>query len=167
MADVIDIISSGDYPSNVLSNFYPNEFEIDGIRCASMEGFLQSLKTKNRDKQKYICTLSGKAAKNYFRHKLNNIGWKLTGSLHWNGQRIKRTSEQYQQLIDRAYDELAKGQNFCDALLATGDAELRHSIGKSNPRFTVLTETEFIERLTALRNRLKGAKDEIHTWKDN
>ena len=160
MADTIDIISSGNYPANVLSNFYPNEFEIDGVRCASMEGFLQSLKTKNRDKQKHICSLSGKEAKNYFKHKLNNIGWKLTGSLHWNGQKIKRTSERYQRLLDCAYAELAKGPVFCDALLATGDAELCHSIGKSNPRLTVLTEKEFIDRLTVLRNRLKEAKGE-------
>ena len=166
MADVIDIISSGDYPANVLSNFYPNEFEIDGIQCASMEGFLQSLKTKNKDKQKYICTLSGKAAKICFRHKLNNICWKLTGSLHWNGQKIKRTSVQYQQLLDRAYTELAKGRKFFEALLATENADLYHSIGKSDPRFTVLTEKEFIERLTALRDQLKGANDEKCTGKD-
>ena len=157
MADVIDIISTGDYPSNVLSNFYQNEFEIDGIRCASMEGFLQSLKTKNKDKQKYICTFSGKAAKYYFRHKPNNVCWKLTGSLYWNGQKIKRTGKQYQDLLDRAYTELTKGQIFRDALLATGGAELRHSIGKSNPRFTVLTEKEFLNPLTALRNILKKA----------
>ena len=47
----IDIHSKGDYPANVLSNFYPNEFELDGVRCASMEGFLQSLKFKNPKKQ--------------------------------------------------------------------------------------------------------------------
>jgi hypothetical protein len=37
---VIDIISDGAYPANVLSNFYPNAFVLDGVRIASMEGFL-------------------------------------------------------------------------------------------------------------------------------
>ena len=156
MTDTIDIISSGDYPSKVLSNFYPNEFTIDGIRCASMEGFLQSLKTKNKKKQKYICTLSGKEAKNFFRHKPGNILWKITGTLYWNGQKMKRTGEAYQTLLDRAYDEMAKGKDFSDALLASGDAVLCHSIGKSDPRTTVLTEKEFIGRLLRLREKMKG-----------
>ena len=43
----IDIWSGGTYPANVLSNFYPNAFVFDGVECSSMEGLLQSLKTKN------------------------------------------------------------------------------------------------------------------------
>ena len=162
MTDKLDIISTGEYPADVLSNFYPNTFEIDGVRCASMEGFLQSLKTKNKKKQKYVCTLSGKKAKKYFRHKFGNVCWKLTGSLYWNGRKIKRTGTQYQELLDRAYAELAKGREFRDALLATDDAELCHSVGKSDPRFTVLTEKEFVDRLTVLRERLREADEQIH-----
>lgn len=60
---VIDIYSKGEYPSNVLSNFYKNSFIIDCITCASMEGFLQSLKVKSPDRQKQICLLSGIEAK--------------------------------------------------------------------------------------------------------
>ena len=39
----MDIGSKNDYPSCALSNFAAHEFYIDGVRCASMEGFLQSL----------------------------------------------------------------------------------------------------------------------------
>ena len=40
----IDIYSKAPYPSNIVSNFYPNTFFIDNIKWASMEVFLQSLK---------------------------------------------------------------------------------------------------------------------------
>lgn len=45
----MDIGSGNTYPSNALSNFAPHSFVIDGVKCASMEGFLQSLKTNNPD----------------------------------------------------------------------------------------------------------------------
>ena len=48
---------------SALSNFAPHAFIIDGIECASMEGFLQSLKFSNPEMQKQVCTLVGKAAK--------------------------------------------------------------------------------------------------------
>jgi predicted NAD-dependent protein-ADP-ribosyltransferase YbiA (DUF1768 family) len=60
---MIDIYSKGEYPANVLSNFYPNGFEIDGIRCRSMEGFLQSLKYSSLRRQIEVCALPGKLAK--------------------------------------------------------------------------------------------------------
>ena len=63
MNKTIDIYSKGDYPADVLSNFYPNEFVIDGVRCGGMEGFLQSLKFKSRKKQDAVAALSGKDAK--------------------------------------------------------------------------------------------------------
>lgn len=57
----VDIWSTNPYPSNVLSNLYPHAFELDGIFCASMEGFLQSLKIWNVEKQREVCALSGKS----------------------------------------------------------------------------------------------------------
>lgn len=59
----MDISSGAGYPASSLSNFAPHEFEIDGVKCASMEGFLQSLKFQNPEMQKYVCSLVGKAAK--------------------------------------------------------------------------------------------------------
>jgi predicted NAD-dependent protein-ADP-ribosyltransferase YbiA (DUF1768 family) len=38
----MDIGSGAGYPASALSNFSPHPFEIDGITCNSMEGFLQS-----------------------------------------------------------------------------------------------------------------------------
>lgn len=45
----MDIGSGTGYPSANLSNFHPHAFTIDGIACASMKGFLQSLKFENPD----------------------------------------------------------------------------------------------------------------------
>lgn len=58
----LDIHSGHDYPSGALSNFAPHPFVIDGVECASMEGFLQALKFSNPDVQKEVCKLVGRAA---------------------------------------------------------------------------------------------------------
>ena len=59
----IDIWSKDPYPSNVLSNLCSNSFKFDGMLCGSMEGFLQSLKQKDINKQRQICSMKGKNAK--------------------------------------------------------------------------------------------------------
>lgn len=59
----MDIGSGTGYPSAALSNFAPHSFVIDGVECASMEGFLQSLKFSDPEMQKHVCTLVGKKAK--------------------------------------------------------------------------------------------------------
>ena len=47
----MDIGSGSGYPAANLSNFHPHQFTIDDIECASMEGFLQSLKFKDPNMQ--------------------------------------------------------------------------------------------------------------------
>jgi hypothetical protein len=67
--------------------------------------------------------------------------------LWWQGQAKGRHSDEYQALLDEAYRELFKqNDGALKALLATGDATLEHSIGKSNASETVLTRTEFTSR---------------------
>lgn len=147
----MDIGSGNGYPSAALSNFAPHPFKIDGIQCNSMEGFLQSLKFKDEEMQKAVCLLVGKAAK--FRGK--NKNWQKTQTLYWKGQEIKRDSQEYQDLLDRAYEALSQNTGFQKALLATKDAVLTHSIGRTNPNETVLTRTEFCSRLMKIRERLE------------
>lgn len=150
----MDISSGSGYPASSLSNFAPHEFEIDGVKCTSMEGFLQSLKFQNPEIQKYVYSLVGKAAK----FKGKNKKWQKTGNLYWQGETIKRNSERYQELLDNAYNALAKNQSFKKALLATGNATLTHSIGKNKTSETVLTKTEFVSRLTKIRTELMQNK---------
>ncbi len=150
----MDIKSGVGYPASSLSNFSPHPFVLDGVQIASMEGFLQSLKTSNPEMQKYVCTLVGYAAKKWGRKK----NWKTSQVLFWQGKEYKRESEEYQELLDRAFFALANNESFRRALLATGNATIDHSIGKTNPKETVLTRNEFCRRLMDLRNSIKDGK---------
>ena len=145
----MDIGSGSGYPSASLSNFAPHPFVIDGVQCASMEGFLQSLKFESVDMQEYVCTLVGKAAKKKGRKK----NWQQSQTLYWRGVPMKRDSDDYQKLLDRAYEALNENTGFRKALEATGNATLTHSIGKNKISETVLTTREFCSRLTKLREK--------------
>lgn len=147
----MDIGSGAGFPAATLSNFAPHPFVIDGVQCNSMEGFLQSLKFKDAEMQKAVCLLVGKAAK--FKGKKKK--WWKTQTLYWQGQEFKRDSEEYQELLDRAFDALAQNTGFQKALLATGTATLEHSIGKTKITETVLTRQEFCSRLTRIRKELQ------------
>lgn len=147
----MDIGSGAGFPAATLSNFAPHPFVIDGVQCNSMEGFLQSLKFKDAEMQKAICLLVGKAAK--FKGKKKK--WWKTQTLYWQGKEFKRDSEEYQELLDRAFNALAQNTGFQKALLATGTATLEHSIGKSKITETVLTRQEFCSRLTRIRKELQ------------
>jgi predicted NAD-dependent protein-ADP-ribosyltransferase YbiA (DUF1768 family) len=153
----MDIGSGTGFPSANLSNFTPHPFTIDGIECASMEGFLQSLKFSNPEVQKEVCRLTGKAAK--FKGKKKK--WWKTQTLYWLGVEIPRHSKEYQELLDRAFAALAKNTSFQKALLATGNAVLTHSIGKTNSNETVLTRAEFCSRLMKIRAELVAKNKKI------
>ena len=157
----MDIGSGNGYPSASLSNFSPHPFEIDGVKCNSMEGFLQSLKFESIDMQKYVCTLVGKAAKKKGRGK----NWQQKQELYWNGNKFKRSSNEYQQLLNRAYNCLFRNEGFAKALRATKGSTLEHSIGKNKQSETVLTRQEFCSRLTYLRDRGE-LPEELHENND-
>jgi predicted NAD-dependent protein-ADP-ribosyltransferase YbiA (DUF1768 family) len=148
----VDVGSKHGYPSSALSNFSPHPFEFDGVKVNSMEGLLQSFKFSNPEMQKHICTLVGYAAKKAGRHK----NWQRDQTLYWQGTEFKRDSDEYQELLDRAYNAVAEqNEGFRKALLASGDAVLTHNIGRTNRKETVLTQSEFCRRLMTIRERLK------------
>jgi len=154
----MDIKSGNGWPSSALSNFAPHPFEFRGFQIASMEGLLQSSKFKPKEMQAHIFTLVGKAAK-YAGKKKN---WQETQTLWWQGEPMKRDSQEYQDFLDEAYEALSKNDSFKRALLATQDAVLEHSIGRSKENETVLTRREFCSRLMKLREKLKQEQlDEI------
>lgn len=147
----IDIYSKGEYPADVLSNFYPNSFVIDGVKCASMEGFLQALKYKDLNEQTRVCSLVGNEAKNAGgQRKL----WKLTGFLYWQGKRYFRESKKFDELRRRAYEAMFENQTFKEALQSVKGKVLDHSIGKRCKRVTVLTKKEFLNYLYELIEKL-------------
>lgn len=114
---------------------------------------MQSLKFKEPDMQKHICTLVGRAAKMSGKDK----NWQRTQTLYWLGQEYDRSSDEYQLLLDRAYEAMfTQNSKAAKALLATGNATLTHSIGRKNKRETVLTKQEFCSRLTRIRSQLRA-----------
>jgi len=144
----MDVGSGNSYPAGCLSNFTPNKFIFMGVQCNSMEGLLQSLKFKNPDMQRFVCTLTGIAAK----RKGSRKNWKRDQVLWWDGQPIERDSKSYQDLLDKAYlTMLQDSTKFRNALLASKTAVYTHSIGKRKISETVLTEQEFCKRLNMCR----------------
>jgi predicted NAD-dependent protein-ADP-ribosyltransferase YbiA (DUF1768 family) len=158
----MDIGSGTGYPSANLSNFAPHPFVIDGIECASMEGFLQSLKFSNIDMQIHVCTLVGRQAK----FKGKKKAWYRKQVLYWQGEEIGRHTERYQELLDQAFYALSENTKFQKALLASGDATLTHSMGNKDESRTILTTREFCGRLTRIRAELKKSKKEINNTKN-
>lgn len=57
--------------------------------------------------------------------------------------------------VDISSDGSYPGDDFQKALLATSDKTLYHTMGKSDPTRTILTEEEFCELLTKIRTALK------------
>ena len=157
--DFIDIHSKGKYSPDdntkkiaiELSNFTEHHFTLDGVECASMEGFLQSLKYLCPKKQREICKLTGKVAKEAGDGKKL---WKLMHTAFWQGKCYDRLSPELRALIFRAYSAMyEKNASFREALAASRGAKLCHSIGEPNPKKTILTEREFLCMLYRLRRK--------------
>ena len=149
--DVVDIYSKGLWDDVYLSNFCETDFVFDDVQIKSLEGFLQSLKTSDEEKQKSICLLVGKDAKT-----IGNFLIDFDGThLHWKGKTIDRFSEEYHTLLRRVY--LARFEhdaNFRQALEYTKNRKLIHTVGKSDPKETILTDGEFIDLLYELQEML-------------
>lgn len=144
-------IGTESWPSAALSNFSAHSFVFRGVHCASMEGLLQSFKFSCSKKQVEVCALVGRKAK--FKGKKKK--WFLTQTLFWEGIAIGRHSEEFQIILDEAFESLFDQSNDAQrALMATGHAVLTHSMGKTDANFTVLTVEEFVSRLMRIRAKL-------------
>jgi hypothetical protein len=133
---------------SLLSNFSEFHFYVDELECFSMEGFLQSLKFSDYDKQKEICLLIGKKAK--FKGKKKK--WYIEQKLYWKGVAFDRDSFFYQELLDKAFSALYKVEEYRHVLDSTKGFKLTHSLGKVEKNKTILTIDEFCDRLIKLRD---------------
>ena len=146
--NTLDIRSNGLYPSNVLSNLCSNGFRLDGMVCSSMEGFLQSLKRKELDKQRQICSMKGGNAR-----KMSVTSWQTDQIVWWKGQAIDRQSEEYQRIIRRAYQAMfEQSERFRAALMQTRGIKLVHTSGEPSSYKTILTSAEFCDILMNMRD---------------
>ncbi len=147
-ANTLDIRSNGMYPSGVLSNLCSNAFRLDGVLCNSMEGFLQSLKHQDPNKQRQICQLKGGNAR-----KRSVSSWQTDQIVWWREQAIDRQSNDYQRLLRRAYQALFdQNERFRAALMATRGTTLTHTSGETDPFKTILTASELCQMLTEIRD---------------
>jgi len=145
----MDISSRSKYPAKSLSNFACDVFVLDGVLCNSREGWLQSLKFKSPEMQVEVCKLIGVDAK----RRGSKKKWFRTQILYWRGVEYKRDSDEYQELLDRAYNTCyEQAASFRKALAQTVGATLTHAMGKNKKSETVLTTQEFCSRLTILRD---------------
>jgi predicted NAD-dependent protein-ADP-ribosyltransferase YbiA (DUF1768 family) len=148
MTEILDIKAKAPWPAGALSNFAAHAFTFDGVKCASMEGLLQSFKIADAGEQERVCGLEGPVAQSVGR----TYDWSTDGTLWWRGVAYDRLSDSYQALLDRAYRTLyEQSKTFRDALAATAGGQITHSFGKDDPCETILTAEEFISRLERLR----------------
>lgn len=144
----VDIWSKSPYPANVLSNLHDNRFCFDGMECGSMEGFLQSLKQKDRERQRQVCSMAGKEAK-----RMTNADWQEQQTVWWKGEAIDRQGEAFLVLVREAYTAMfEQNERFHAALMSTRGKVLYHSQGEQDSHKTILTEQEFCGILTDLRD---------------
>ncbi|MDY6309795.1 MAG: hypothetical protein SPL70_04365 [Cyanobacteriota bacterium] len=95
VSNIVNIKARGKFPANVLSNFAPTDFTFDGVKIKSIEGFLQSLKIKDPEKQKYVCSLDGFEAKKFSKSIKRNDKDIL---MFWKGKSFTQGSEEFKQL---------------------------------------------------------------------
>lgn len=151
--DTLDI-SYWDEQTRGLSTmeFYP--FEIDGVICRSLEGFLQSLRIINFENQKAACACSGLMTGYLERLAETRDDIK---EVHWNNKKIQRESEEYLNLISRVYDLIfEQNQKFRSELLKT--LCKKHIICSERyflEKATLMTDAEYRYQIKRLRDRAK------------
>lgn len=128
-----------------------------------MEGFLQSLKVKDRRTQEKMCTLPGFMAKKVGNY-LKRSGQFDRTTVYWQGRQYDRNTKEFQEVISGAYDsKYSQDRVFRTVLKSSRGRKLTHTIGKNDPMDTILTENEFIDHLDNLRKG-KGVKDRVKSF---
>ena len=153
--------------SRCLSNLFPYEFRFRTHKMESIEGLLQSLKIRKKRLQKKLWRYSGKDA--YHTRAFSFADdWRKEGILYWRGKPINRFGLEYQMFLNKMYLNLYKKQElFKKALDQTKNRVLLHSTGKTNPKETILTPDEYINRLTIIRDNLeKIAKEKLNDFSE-
>ena len=139
--------------SKVLSNLFPYEFEFRNKKFNSIESFFQGLKFKDKDIQEYVFKYSGLDANNI--KVATDYNWKETGFLYWQGNKIDRYSEEYNDLVDELYISAIQNPLYRNVLKSI-DKDIIHSIGITNKEETVFTRYEFEYMLNSLVVFLKN-----------
>ena len=144
---------SDDWRACRLSNFSADAFVLDGVRMASVEGFIQGIKFFYWDSTRRQAFESvgveakrlGKTAKRFF--------------VWWQGRTIPHGSSEHHQLIERAIRaKFEQNSESMNALLATEGMTLTHDLGYPDPPKTSLPARVFCDILTRIREETLSAR---------
>lgn len=154
----INIVSTAEGVEQLLSNFAHTPFEIDGIRCESVEGLLQGLKDEDPEKQLRIFGKHGFQAKRAGTKKRNRKVWD-SQKVWLRGTPVEFRSEEYYDLIERAIRaKFEQNEDAREALRSTGDRPLVHDTGQPESPRTSLPAERFIDILIRIRAQLLTAE---------
>ncbi|OHA52198.1 MAG: hypothetical protein A3A97_04810 [Candidatus Terrybacteria bacterium RIFCSPLOWO2_01_FULL_40_23] len=145
---------SGDWRARRLSNLSDDPFILDGVRLASVEGFIQGIKFPVGDPLRKLAFLSvGMTAKRLSRQADRQSRW-----VWWNGREYPYGAFVHHKLIERAirakFEQNARAMK---ALLGIGDSKLVHELGHSEGLRTSLPATVFCDILTRIREETSRA----------
>lgn len=145
------------WPGNILSNFAETPFVIDGISCRCSEGFIQSLKIEDPDKQKDLCSLSGQEAWEQGSNETEKVF--SNKAVFWLGKEYLLHSSEHFALVKRALSEKYSQSNIAkEALLASAGTELIHEFGKPKGAKQSLPIEVFCRIVTEIRKELENAE---------
>lgn len=153
MKEKLDIKFKNGELSSELSNLYPYRFVYGGYEMASMEGFLQSLKTQELSvKIPIFDTFGYEAWKNGQR-----FNWQEKQELYWIETPINRHSKEYIKLISSAYDALyEQNEHYRDAIQRSLEYKLDHSIGNTDSKMTIMTRKEYLYQMNRMQKKAKN-----------
>lgn len=146
-----DIHTKGRPPEDILSNFCVNDFCFDDVHCGCMESFLRSLSWKDAKLQRSICFSKADWSDRYI-----SSEWQVDQTLWWKGEPIGRHSPEYAALIRGAYMAMFLWcARFRDALMGSVGKRLVYDTGCNDATKAILTDREFCEMLTEIREANK------------
>ncbi len=140
----------GTFPK-LLSNLFPYKFKFKGYTLYSLEAFFQGIKFPNKKLQKEVFKYSGKEA--LVLKETSDYNWQKDGYIYFMGQKIKRTSQEYDDLIDELYISAIQNPFYRNAIKKC-PLPILHIMGEVDKNKTVFTRNEFEFMLNALHDFL-------------
>lgn len=147
-----DIHTKGRPPEDILSNLCGNDFCFDDVQCGCMESFLRALNYRDMELQRKICFMKACESEKYV-----SSEWQKNQTLWWKVEPIDRHSPEYAALIRGAYKAMFMWcARFRDALMGSVGKRLVYDTGSSDSTKDILTDDEFCEVLTEIREANKA-----------
>ncbi|MBI2109334.1 MAG: hypothetical protein HYT93_04165 [Parcubacteria group bacterium] len=139
---------SKDWRAQRLSNFSADSFVIDGIRFASVEGFIQGTKFPTNDPRREQAFQSvGRTAKRFGKNAERKFIWWRSGVLSYG-------SQAHHRLIEKAIRaKFEQNSEALEALIATRGMTLVHDLGHPESPNTSLPAKVFCDILTRIREK--------------